>query len=82
MATFTIKQLCERYRAGEHTVLGWIRTGELKAINIAKNIGGSRPTWRVTQDAVEAFERLRSSAPEPKRKGNRRRETVDVIDRY
>ena len=29
--TYGIKDLCERYGVGEHTALGWIRSGELNA---------------------------------------------------
>ena len=68
--TFGIKEIRERYGVGEHTVLGWIRNGELKAIDVSRSKGG-RPKWRITQAALDQFESARGSAPAapaPKRK--------------
>lgn len=60
METFGVKDLMKRYAVGEHTILGWIRDGHLKAINCGR-ILGKRPKWRITREALEAFEKLRSS---------------------
>ena len=35
--------LCERYSVAEHTVLGWIRSGELKAINVGREPAPENP---------------------------------------
>lgn len=78
--TYGVKDIAERYGSGLHTVLGWIDRGELAAINVARQAGG-RPRWRITEDALQAFERSRSNSPEPNPK-RRQRQTADVIDRY
>ena len=64
--TYGIKDLRGRYGVGEHTILGWIRNGELKAIDVSRTKGG-RPKWRITQAALDEFESLRATtAPTPK----------------
>jgi excisionase family DNA binding protein len=59
MVTYGIKDLCERYGVGEHTVLAWIHRGELRAIDVSRKRGG-RPKWRITAEALEAFELSRT----------------------
>jgi Helix-turn-helix domain len=59
--TYGVKDLCDRFNVGEHTVLGWIRRGELQAINVARKPTG-RPKWRVTPEAIAAFELNRCPA--------------------
>ena len=51
--TLSVRDLCERYAVTEHTVLGWIRTGELRAVNVGRRLarrnhaGAShRSRWR------------------------------------
>lgn len=81
MSTYGIKDLCERYGVGEHTVLNWIHRGELTAINVGRNAGG-KPKWRVTPEAVAAFELRRSPERKTEPRTRRRRRPVEVIDRY
>jgi excisionase family DNA binding protein len=80
--TYGIKDLCERFAVGEHTILQWIHRGELRAINVARRPGG-RPKWRVTAEALEAFEALRTPVPTVPRASRRRRgraaEVLDII---
>ena len=78
--TFGIKDLCERFAVGEHTVLAWIRRGELKAINVSSKPGG-RPKWRVTQQALEAFELLRTPTSTKPRAHDRKRPS-GVVEFY
>ena len=79
--TYGVVDICDRYHVGEHTVLGWIRRGELKAINVARS-GSSRPKWRVTQESLDAFESLRTPAPPLPQTRRRKRQPLDVVDRY
>ena len=78
--TLTVKDLCERYGVNEHTVLGWIRSGELRAINVGRKAGSKKPRWRVTPEALASFELLRSHTPPPPR--TRRKRQTDVIEFY
>jgi len=78
--TYSVKDIQERYGVGEHTVLGWIRLGDLRAVNVSRQLG-RRPNWRVTEEALQDFELLRSPTTVPKRTRRRRRPT-DVIEFY
>jgi hypothetical protein len=46
------------------TVIGWIRSGELLAINVASR-GATRPRYRISPEAIAEFERRRSVGPLP-----------------
>jgi excisionase family DNA binding protein len=80
-STFSVKDLCERYGVGEHTVLGWINRGELKAVNVGRHPGAKKPRWRITQEALEAFEALRTPTP-PAPRTRRKKRQNGVIEFY
>jgi excisionase family DNA binding protein len=79
---FTVEQIQARYGVGEGTVLGWIRSGELKAVNVGRNATAKKPRWRINPEALEAFERGRTPTPTaavtPGKKP--RRKKTDVIE--
>lgn len=52
-------------------VLAWIASGELVGVNMADSPSG-RPRWRISPEAIENFERRRSSQPTPKPTRKRR----------
>ncbi|MGO8747579.1 MAG: helix-turn-helix domain-containing protein [Thermoguttaceae bacterium] len=79
--TYGIKDLCKRYAVGEHTVLGWIRNGELKAVNVGRTPTARKPRWRITEEALTAFELLRTPIP-PAPKTRRRRQSAPVLEFY
>jgi hypothetical protein len=64
-------QLAKRYGVAVEKIIRWILAGELAAMNLATKVGG-RPRYKVTAEAVEAFEQRRavlSPAPRtPRRK--------------
>ncbi len=79
--TLSVRAVCERYGVSEHTVLGWIRSGELRAINVGRRLGAKKPRWRITAEALDAFEVLRTpTAPSPR--ARRRKRSADVIEFY
>ena len=77
----SVKQVCERYSVSEGTVLGWIRSGELRAMNIGRKPGAKKPRWRITESALEAFEQMRTPTP-PMSKTRRRKRQADVVEFY
>ncbi len=79
--TYGVQNVCDRYAVGEHTVLGWIRRGELKAINVARK-PGCRPKWRITEEALAAFEAMRTPTPPPAPTRRKRQQSSDIVDRY
>lgn len=69
--SITVRRYAELRGVGLDTVLHWIATGQLRAVNVAKNPNGLRPRWRIAADAIEAFEAARQvspKAPAPRRR--------------
>jgi hypothetical protein len=60
------------------TVLSWIRSGELVAINVAKP-GAIRPRFRIHRSEAVAFEQRRLAGPAPKIQ-RRRRQPEGIIE--
>jgi hypothetical protein len=56
----TPPQLAEDYRVDPSKVLVWIKTGELRAFNVATSTTG-RPRFRIPLDAIVEFEARRSA---------------------
>ncbi len=80
-STLSVRDLCERYGVSEQTILGWIRSGELKAINVGRRLDAKKPRWRVTQEAIAAFEQLRTPTLPPSRAAQRKR-PAGIIEFY
>ena len=78
---YTVQDLQARYGVTVHTVLGWIRSGELRAVNVGRRSGAKKPRWRIPQAALDAFERLRTPGPPPPRK-HRHQRSAEVIEFY
>jgi hypothetical protein len=78
--TFSPNQIADRFGCKVDKVLAFIANGELSAINTALK-GAKRPTWRITPEALEAFESARTThkaeQPTP-----RRRKPVTIGKRY
>ncbi len=79
--TYGVKQFAERYRVGQHTVLAWISSGELNAVNVSRRPGG-KPRWRITSEALQAFELLRSARPVEFQPRRRKKQPADVVKFY
>ena len=59
--SMTPPALARRYGISVNKILGWIRSGQLEALNVASRQGG-RPRWTVTPESLARFEAARSSA--------------------
>jgi hypothetical protein len=65
---FTPPQLAKRYRVSCDKIVRWILAGELAAMNLATTTSG-RPRYRITAEALAAFEARRAVlSPPPRRK--------------
>ena len=58
----TPPQFAKRLGVQAQKVLGWIRSGELRAVNVADRTG-RRPRWRISAEAAEEFLRRREAVP-------------------
>jgi hypothetical protein len=62
---FTPPQLAEEFGVDADKILGWIRSGQLVAVDMVATQGG-RPRYRISAEEAQAFQKRRSSAPPPK----------------
>ena len=58
----TPPEVASRFGVKPETVLSWIRSGELAAINLARQ-GSLRPRFRVSPEALALFEQKRAVVP-------------------
>lgn len=71
-----------RLGVAAETVIGWIRSGELAAANVARR-GCRRPRYRVAPENLKAFlAARRPDAPPPRTRPQRRRKKEAVIEFY
>ena len=78
-AIFTVKRLAERWEVKQHSVLAHIHNGSLKAFNAARP-EARKPYWRITPEAVEAFETGVSAAAAQGKPKRSRRKSAAVKD--
>jgi excisionase family DNA binding protein len=79
-STLSVRDVCERYGVSEHTVLNWLNSGELRGFSVGRRPGAKKPRWRVTEEALAAFELLRTPTSPPRRTPRKR--PTDVIEFY
>lgn len=58
----TVKDVADRLKVAEATVRHWIKSRDLRAIDIGKG-------WRIAHADLDAFLRLHQTAPRPQRDG-------------
>jgi hypothetical protein len=75
----TVRDLASRLRVSPDKIRGWIKRGELSAINTADAQCG-KPRYVVLPEHLAAFERRRVAGPQPK--PARRRKRSAVVDFY
>jgi excisionase family DNA binding protein len=80
-STLTVQQVAEYLGVGEKSVLAYIAAGHLRAMNVGRKVGGKRPTWRITGEALESFCLIRTATP-PVPKTRRRKRQPEVIEFY
>jgi len=74
-----VKTVADRLGVNQSKVLGWIRSGELRAIDVSTKRGG-RPRWRIDETDLIAFESRRLASPPPTLTRRRRKPAGDVIE--
>ena len=70
-------EIARRFGVDPAKVIGWIRRGELRAVNVGN--GSSRPRYRISPADLAAFEAGRAAGP-PKITRVRRRQPQRVIE--
>jgi hypothetical protein len=77
---FTPPEIARQYRCDVHRVIGWIKRGELQAINVGD--GARRPRWRISPQAVADFEVRRAGGPALKVSRVRRRKDRTIHEYF
>ena len=62
-------------------VIDWIRSGELRAIDVASR-GSSRPRYRIDPDDLAAFEERRRVVPAPEPSRRRRKDNPNITEYF
>jgi transposase len=78
-----VAAVAARFGVTVATVLQWIHSGELRALNVARKPSTKKPRWRVSEEALAEFEVSRSHEPPilRVRRPHRRREQ-GVVEFY
>ena len=79
MRWLTPPQVAAQLGVDPGKVIGWIRRGELTAVNVAESLGG-RPRYRISPDALKDFLKRRQTGPQER--PTRRRRTKDFERKY
>ncbi len=61
-------------------VLGWIKSGELRATNYATSQAGKLPRWRISPADLEAFDVARAAVPRPSPARRKQRARGHVVE--
>ncbi len=78
--SFTPPEVAEELKIHPEKVRGWVKKGELLAVNVAASPTG-RPRWRIAEADLADF-LARRSAPKPTPKMRRRRRVDASVIEY
>jgi excisionase family DNA binding protein len=73
---FSPPEIAERFGVDPAKVVGWIRKGEMRAVNVGN--GSSRPRYRISPADLATFEASRAVQP-PAPRVRRRRTDPNVV---
>ena len=76
----TPPQLARQLGVAPETVIGWIRSGELRAIDVSSRPGVGRPRFRIDVADLAVFEQRRAVVPQVKTSRRRRRRTPGIVE--
>ena len=74
----SVAEIGDRMAVKTDTVLAWINSGQLRAINVASP-GCHRPRWRIDSADLDHFLAERRTAPRPPATRRRRRKNDHII---
>ena len=78
----TPPQYAEELGVGADKVISFIKSGELKAIDISSKRGSPRPRYLIDKADIEAFEAARAVVPPPAKARRRRRRRDAAVTEY
>ncbi len=60
---YSVQDAAKALSCDDETILAQIHSGELPAVNIAKNPNAKRPTWRIAESELGRWLLKRGNAP-------------------
>ena len=78
----TPPKLAELWGVSPDKIIGFIRSGELRAIDISSNRGSVRPRYLIDKKDIESFELARAVVPPAPRTKRRRLRRDPAIKEY
>lgn len=60
--TYLPREIAEQLRVADDTVRGWVASGELEALNLARR-GAKKPRYVITADSLQRFMASRTVLP-------------------
>ena len=79
--TLNPASIAKRYGCKNDTVISWIKSGELRAIDVSSP-ESTRPRYRIDPDDLAAFENRRSVQARPKIQRRRRRKDPRFVEYF
>ena len=80
----TPPEIARRWGVSPETVIGWVRSGQLRAVDVSSRPGIGRPRFRIDIADLSAFENRRQVIPRGKNGNNpsrrRRRKPAGVVE--
>lgn len=76
-----VGDIARSWVVNESKVLGFIKSGELRATNVATRAGG-KPRWRVRPSDLEAFTAARAAVPQAPVSRRSRRKAGHVVEYF
>lgn len=77
----TVPQLARQWGVSPNKVLGFVRNGELRAVNLASQ-GSTRPRYAIDIDDIAEFERKRQVVVDQRTEPVKRRRTAVSIRKF
>lgn len=80
----TPPQVGRQLRVKPERIVGWIRSGELAAVDVSSRPGVGRPRYRISPEALDEFLKRRAAGRQakPAKRPKRRQPAAGVIQFY
>ena len=77
----TPPKLAKRYGVSVDKIIRWILAGELAAMNLA-TVADGRPRYKITEEAVQAFEARRATRAPVLTRRRKRTAPADIVRHF
>jgi hypothetical protein len=77
---YSVSDLSERFGVKTTTILHWIKTLQLRAINVGRELGLKKPRWRVNEQSLAEFEAARTLGQPASPKKKKRKKNPELVE--